>query len=102
MRGRHAWRRTPSPATPLVLLTIFLLSTFAQSAELPIAAHYGETAKRLIDAATTDPHSLDRLEFLCDRIGNRLSGSTSLDRAVAWGFEERKSAQHQKILENIN
>ena len=62
-----------------------------------MSSHYGETAKRLIEAATTDPHSLDRLEFLCDRIGNRLSGSSSLDRAVAWGFEEMKRAG----LENV-
>jgi len=70
---------------------------FADGAENQLSTHYGETAKRLIDAATTDPHSLDRLEFLCDRIGNRLSGSTSLDRAVAWAFEEMKHAGMENV-----
>jgi hypothetical protein len=68
-----------------------------QAADGPVSSRYAETARRIIEAATTDPHSLDRLEFLCDRIGNRLSGSASLDRAVAWGFEEMKRAG----LENV-
>ena len=79
------------------LIAVIFSTCFIQAAEGPISSHYGETAKRLIEAATTDPHSLDRLEFLCDRIGNRLSGSSSLDRAVAWGFEEMKRAG----LENV-
>jgi hypothetical protein len=79
-------------------LIAFLFSiSLAQGAESALSSHYGETAKRLIDSATTDPHSLDRLEYLCDRIGNRLSGSPSLDRAVAWAFEEMKRAG----LENV-
>jgi hypothetical protein len=79
------------------LIAVIFSTCFIQAAEGPVSSHYGETAKRLIEAATTDPHSLDRLEFLCDRIGNRLSGSSSLDRAVAWGFEEMKRAG----LENV-
>jgi hypothetical protein len=79
------------------LIAVIFSTCFIQAAEGPVSSQYGETAKRLIEAATTDPHSLDRLEFLCDRIGNRLSGSSSLDRAVAWGFEEMKRAG----LENV-
>jgi hypothetical protein len=35
-------------------------------------------------AALADDHAYQRLSELCDGIGNRLSGSENLDRAVAW------------------
>ena len=49
-----------------------------------IASQYGSTANRIIDAALHDDDGYARLATLCDRIGNRLSGSESLLRAVAW------------------
>src|SRR5579871_2712410 len=55
-------------------------------------AHYQNDANRLIDAALKDQAGLDRLEYLCYRIGNRLSGSESLNRAVTWSAEEMKRA----------
>ncbi len=56
------------------------------------ASRYQETANKLIDAAMADHEGLDRLEYLCYRIGNRLSGSSALDRAIAWGTDEMKKA----------
>jgi carboxypeptidase Q len=53
---------------------------------------YQSTANKLIDAAQADEAGLNRLEYLCYRIGNRLSGSASLDQAIAWGAEEMKKA----------
>jgi hypothetical protein len=53
---------------------------------------YRDTANRLIDAALKDDAGLNRLEYLCDRIGNRLSGSKTLDQAIAWSAEEMKRA----------
>ncbi|HUK62222.1 MAG TPA: hypothetical protein VLV15_02775, partial [Dongiaceae bacterium] len=41
-------------------------------------------AERLMGAALADDHAYTRLSELCDGIGNRLSGSEALDRAVAW------------------
>jgi carboxypeptidase Q len=41
-------------------------------------------AERLMGAALADDHAYLRLSELCDGIGNRLSGSEALDRAVAW------------------
>jgi len=71
---------------------LFFLCSAAFAAPGEIVSRYGETAHRLLDAATADEHSLDRLEYLCDRIGNRLSGSPSLERAVLWSAEEMKRA----------
>ena len=56
------------------------------------ADEYRDTADRLIDAAMADDAGLNRLEYLCYRIGNRLSGSESLNKAIAWSVEEMKNA----------
>src|SRR5258707_8244028 len=58
---------------------------------------YRDTAARLIGAALEDRSGMARLEYLCDRIGNRLSGSASLERAIVWAAEEMKRAG----LENV-
>ena len=73
------------------------LASLARAADFDVAAQYSDRAKRLIESAKADSHSLDRLEFLCDRIGNRLSGSASLDRAISWAAGEMKSAGLQNV-----
>jgi carboxypeptidase Q len=50
----------------------------------PSDAKYGDIADRLIAAALASDHAYLRLSQLCDGIGNRLSGSKNLDRAVEW------------------
>ncbi len=67
---------------------ILALCTCARAGEVDVAADYSSSSKLLIDQALADPHSLDRLEYLCDRIGNRLSGSPALERAIAWAASE--------------
>lgn len=62
------------------------------AADTSIAAQYGATADKLIDAALADTEGHDRLAYLCYRIGNRLSGSPGLERAVAWSAEQMKAA----------
>jgi hypothetical protein len=61
------------------------------------AVEYRETASRLIGAALTDNEGLARLEYLCDRIGNRLGGSAGLEKAVTWAEQEMRRAG----LENV-
>jgi hypothetical protein len=58
----------------------------------PMSERYGAAAQRLIDAAMRDTDGLARLQYLCDRIGNRLSGSASLERAIEWSAAEMKKA----------
>ena len=62
----------------------------ADMGQASINAHYNETAQKLIEAALRDPDGLARLQYLCDRIGNRLSGSASLERAIEWSASEMK------------
>ena len=51
---------------------------------------YRNAAARIIGAALTSEHAYDRLAHLTDHIGNRLSGSTNLERAIAWALTEMK------------
>jgi carboxypeptidase Q len=49
-----------------------------------------EAVKRIIGAAITDEKGWERLSWLTDHIGHRLSGSPQLERAIAWAVEELK------------
>ena len=52
--------------------------------------NYRVAAGRIIGAALTSDRAYDRLSFLTDHIGNRLSGSQSLERAIEWAVSEMK------------
>ncbi len=80
------------------LKTWLLPAAAALAMAAPFAAgDYHAAASKLIGAAMTDTEGLARLEYLCDRIGNRLSGSAALEKAVAWAEQEMKNAD----LENV-
>jgi Zn-dependent M28 family amino/carboxypeptidase len=45
-------------------------------------------AARIVGAALTDSQAYDKLAWLTDRIGHRLSGSAALDQAIEWSAEQ--------------
>ena len=51
---------------------------------------YRAAAARIIGAALTSDRAYARLAHLTDHIGNRLSGSTNLERAIEWALTEMK------------
>jgi len=51
---------------------------------------YRETAGRIIGAALVDRTAYERLAYLSDRIGHRLSGSPQLDQAIEWAISEMR------------
>lgn len=51
---------------------------------------YRAPAGRIIGAALTSNKAYDRLSYLTDKIGHRLSGSKSLELAIAWAIDEMK------------
>jgi len=59
---------------------------------------YREPAGRLIGEATSNTFAWQRLAVLTDTIGNRLSGSPALDRAIEWAVAEMK----KDGLENVH
>jgi carboxypeptidase Q len=60
------------------------------AAEPDLAERYRATANRLIDAALADSEGYAKLAYLCDQIGNRLSGSAGLEKAIAWAADQMK------------
>jgi carboxypeptidase Q len=61
------------------------------------ADDYREQAARIIGAALSADRAYRRLAYLTDRIGNRLSGSENLERAIEWALAEMK----RDGLENV-
>jgi carboxypeptidase Q len=59
---------------------------------------YREPAARLIGEAMGSTFAWQRLAVLTDTIGNRLSGSPALERAIKWAVEEMK----RDGLENVH
>ena len=51
---------------------------------------YRAAAARIIGSALTSERAYTRLAHLTDHIGNRLSGSTNLERAIEWALTEMK------------
>ena len=68
---------TPTPQRPLPRTTINI-------------DDYRAAAARIIGAALTSDRAYTRLGHLTDHIGNRLSGSDNLNRAIEWAVAEMK------------
>jgi len=81
-------------ASLVALLAASVVVLFSQDTN----NNYRQVANRLIDAALADRAGMEKLTYLCDRIGNRLSGSPSLTRAIAWAAEQMK----KDGLENVS
>lgn len=76
------------PASALISLVLMLFEMTAQAADrTPLADTYRARAEKLIAAALDNQEGYENLTHLCDRIGHRLSGSESLERAIAWSAE---------------
>jgi len=58
---------------------------------------YGETARRIIEAARADSTAWDRLTELTDRFGSRLSGSPSLEAALHWSAERMREDGFDRV-----
>ena len=85
-------RHNESMKKALACFVVCLWVAAGQSPAVDIQKQYGDTAKKLIDAALADTEGMARLQYLCDRIGNRLGGSASLERAITWSAAEMKKA----------
>jgi Zn-dependent M28 family amino/carboxypeptidase len=77
--------------------SILLLPIALLAAAPPLSETYKEASTQIIGAALADQDGYAKLSYLCDRIGNRISGSDSLNAAIAWA-----AAQMQRDgLENV-
>src|SRR5688500_10871023 len=80
-----------------------LIAPVAMSPQVPAAAgptwldDYRQPAARLIAAAGSDPTGWERLVYLTDTFGHRLSGSAGLEAALRWAAAEME----KEGLENV-
>lgn len=74
---------------------LLMLAASGLSATIPsfagAAANFRDGATSLLGASLTDVGGMEKLVYLCDRIGNRLAGSESLNRAIAWSADQMRS-----------
>jgi len=67
----------------------------------PLADPYRATADQILVAARADRDAYAKLRQLTDHIGNRLSGSPALEKAVAWAEQAMRADGHDVHLEKV-
>jgi carboxypeptidase Q len=84
----------------VVCALLFLMLSAASRAQTQTGwiDQYRDPAARLIGEAVSDTFAWRRLSVLTDSIGNRLSGTPQLDRAIQWAADEMK----RDGLENVH
>jgi carboxypeptidase Q len=79
-----------APVRAIACGSILAISLLAQNTA-GLTDQYRATAAKLIAASLADKGGMEKLSYLCDRIGHRLSGSPALDRAIAWAAAQMKA-----------
>ena len=69
-------------------LFILLFPAFIHAED--IKEKYMDTALRIISEALADSTAYERLAYICDSFGPRLSGSTNLEDAISWIIKEMR------------
>ena len=73
-----------------ILYTIISCLTINYTYSSSLNDKYVDTSLRIISEALTDSTAYNRLAFLCDKFGPRLSGSPNLENAINWIIKEMK------------
>jgi carboxypeptidase Q len=83
-----------------LLLCFFLILPLIGSAAQPpdIKKEYQQAATQIVGAALVETEAYDNLDYLSNRIGNRLSGTPQLDQAIEWAVAKMKADG----LENVH
>ena len=91
--------------TVTLAFPLFVLAATTLGAQTPAPVSkaawldaYRDPAARLIGEAVSSTFAWDRLAVLTDSIGNRLSGTPALDRAIQWAVAE----MNKDGLENVH
>jgi carboxypeptidase Q len=83
-------------ASAVIAVTAFVSAQPSRPA--PWIESYREPSARLVGEALSTPFAWDRLAYIGDTFGNRLSGSQSLEDAIQWAVAEMK----KDGLENVH
>jgi hypothetical protein len=71
-------------------ISLLLAPLALAAAAPPLYESYKDVSLQIIAAALIDQDGYAKLSYLCDRIGNRISGSTSLNDAIQWAAAQMK------------
>ncbi len=74
----------------LVLVLLVLSSNTNLFAQNKYVEKYGKTVDRIIQQAGRDSSAWERLAYMCDTFGPRLSGSKNLEHTIDWVINEMK------------
>jgi carboxypeptidase Q len=93
----------PAPLVAVLALLASALSSQSPAAARPpgeedLAAVYRDTADRILDAAMKDEEGWEKLTWLTTVIGNRLSGSERLERAIDWAIERMRAEGFDQVV----
>ena len=69
----------------------------AQDSVQEIVTKYEPIAAKIIEETRRSNNSYLKLQELCDDIGNRLSGSESLEQAIDWAVASMEADGHQNV-----
>lgn len=78
-------------STGIGLVALLLASGGAPAQQQSLTDQYRDAAAKVIGGALEDTAGWEKLSHLTTRIGNRLSGSPQLERAVAWAAETMRA-----------
>ena len=73
----------------------------AEAAPAASVERYRDVARKIIEAARADRGAFEKLRYLTDRIGHRLSGSAELDAAIAWAAKAMRDDGHDVRTEEV-
>jgi len=77
----------------ILIVAVMLSQSFGES----IKSKYVETSLKIISKSLTDSTAYNRLGYMCDTFGPRLSGSKNLENAINWILKE----MNNDGLENV-
>jgi len=77
----------------ILIIAVMLSQSFGES----IKSKYVETSLKIISKSLTDSTAYNRLGYMCDTFGPRLSGSKNLENAINWILKE----MNNDGLENV-
>ena len=77
----------------ILIAAVMLSHSFGES----IKSKYVETSLKIISKSLTDSTAYNRLGYMCDTFGPRLSGSKNLENAINWILKEMESDGFENV-----
>jgi carboxypeptidase Q len=97
----HWWQKaTPASEVP-VASQVAPTPVVQPGAPGLITDEHRAVAAKILARAVADNGAFDKLRYLTDRVGHRLSGSRQLEQAIAWAAEAMRADGHDVRTEKV-